>query len=80
MENFELFITVILMIAYSVFSIWVINRFTKLSSGIIGSICLAAGGVGLYFAVPIVAAVILCVFYGLIAILAIFLLICALGG
>lgn len=44
MSIYEIIITVILLIAYSVFSVWAITKFKKLSTEIAGSLCLAAGG------------------------------------
>jgi hypothetical protein len=56
---FEIIITVILLLVYSVFSVWAITKFKKLSTGLAGSLCLAAGGFGVYLSGAIVAAVIL---------------------
>ena len=59
MSIYEIIITVILLIAYSVFSVWAITKFKKLSTGIAGSLCLAAGGIGVYLSCAFIAAAIL---------------------
>ena len=80
METFEVIITVILLIAYSVFSAWAITKFKKLSTGITGSLCLAAGGVGVYLSGAIVAAVILWILKALLVIGAIVLVLVIFGN
>lgn len=80
METFKLVTTIILMIAYSGFSIWAVTRFKKLSTGIAGSLCLAAGSVGIYFAAPFVAAIILWILNAILIIGALVVLINILGG
>ena len=59
MNTYELIVTVILVIAYTVFSVWAVTKFKKLSTGIAGSACLAAGGIGVYLSGALVAAIIL---------------------
>lgn len=49
MSIYEIIITVILLIAYSVFSVWTITKFKKLSTEIAGSLCLAAGELGFIY-------------------------------
>ena len=80
MSIYEIIITVILLIAYSVFSVWAITKFKKLSTGIAGSLCLAAGGVGVYLSGAIVAAVILWIFKALLIIGAIALVVAIFGS
>lgn len=80
MNTYEIIVTVILLVAYSAFSVWVITRFKKLSTGIAGSLCLAAGGVGVYLSGAIVAAVILWILKALLIIGAIALIIAIFGS
>lgn len=80
MNTYEIIVTVILLIAYSAFSVWAITKFKKLSTGIAGSLCLATGGVGVYLSGAIVAAVILWLLKVLLIIGAITLVIAILGS
>lgn len=80
MSIYEIIITVILLIAYSVFSVWAITKFKKLSTEIAGSLCLAAGGVGVYLSGAIVAAVILWIVKALLIIGAIVLVVAIFGS
>lgn len=80
MDTFEIIITVILLIAYSAFSVWAITKFKKLSTGIAGSLCLAVGGVGVYLSGTIIAAVILWILKALLIIGAIVLILSLLGS
>ncbi len=80
MDTFEIIITIVCLIAYTVFSIWAITKFKKLSTGIAGSICLAAGSVGVYLVAPIVAAVLLWIFQAVLIIGGIALLLYLFGG
>ena len=59
MNTFEAVVTVVLVIAYTAFSVWAMTQFRKISTAIAGSLCLAAGGVGVYFAGAFVAALLL---------------------
>ena len=59
MNTYELIVTVILVIAYTVFAVWAVTKFKELSTGIAGSTCLAAGGIGVYLSGALVAAIIL---------------------
>ena len=80
MSIYEIIITVVLLIAYSVFAVWAITKFKKLSTGIAGSLCLAAGGVGVYLSGAIVAAVILWILKALLIIGVIALVIAVFGS
>ena len=80
MSIYEIIITVVLLIAYSVFSVWAITKFKKLSTGIAGSLCLASGGVGVYLSGAIVAAVILWILKALLIIGVIALVIAVFGS
>lgn len=80
MDTYEIIVTVILLIAYSVFSVWAITKFKKLSTGIAGSLGLAAGGVGVYLSGAIVAAVILWIFKAVLIIGVIALVIAVFGS
>lgn len=80
MDAFEIIITVICLIAYTAFSVWAITKFKKLSTGIAGSLCLAAGSVGIYFAAPIVAAILLWILKAVLILGAIALVLYLLGG
>ncbi len=61
METYIMVVTIICMIAYTIFSVWAMKRFKSLSTGIIGGTCLAAGGVGVYLVSSLVASVLLLV-------------------
>lgn len=80
MDTFEIIVTVILLLAYSAFSVWVITRCKKLSTGIAGSLCLAAGGFGVYLSGAFVAAAILWLLKVLLVIGAIALLVAIFGS
>lgn len=59
MDKFEIYATVIGLIAYTAFSVWAITKFKTLFTGVAGSLCLATGSIGVYYAAPIVAAALL---------------------
>ncbi|MCH5314749.1 MAG: hypothetical protein J1E81_02455 [Eubacterium sp.] len=55
METFKIIVLVICLIAYTGFAVWAVTKFNKVSTGIAGSLCLAGGSVGVYFAAPFIA-------------------------
>lgn len=62
MDTFKIIVTVVCIIAYTVFSVWAIRKINKLSASIAGSVGLAVGGVGVYFAAPFIAVAIAWIF------------------
>jgi hypothetical protein len=80
MNTYEIIVTVILLVAYSVFSVWTITRFKKLSTGIAGSLCIATGGVGVYLSGAIIAAALLWLLKALLVIGAIALFVAIFGS
>lgn len=80
METFKIIVTVICIIAYTIFSVWAIKKINTLTLSIAGSIGLAAGGVGVYFASPFIAIAIAWVFKALLILGAIALVLYLFGG
>lgn len=80
MGTFEIVITIICLIAYTIFAVWAITKCKKLSTGIASSICLAAGSVGVYFAASVVAVVLMWLLKAVLIIGAIALVLYLFGG
>lgn len=53
--TFELIVLAICMVAYTIYAVWQMTKFQKLSTGIAGAACLAAGSMGVYFVAPFIA-------------------------
>lgn len=80
METFEIIITIICLLAYTIFAVWAISKCKKLSTGIASTICLAAGSAGIYFAASVVAVVLIWLLKALLVIGAIALVLYLIGG
>ena len=78
--TFELIILAICMIGYTIYAVWQMTKFKKLSTGIIGATCLSAGSVGVYLAAPFVAAFLMGVLKLILIIGVIAIIISILGG
>ena len=57
--TFELIVLIVCMISYTIYAVWQMTKFKRLSTGIVGATCLTAGSVGVYLAAPFIAAFLL---------------------
>lgn len=73
MNTYTMIIVLICMLLYTIYAVWQIFQFERLSSGILGTTAVVAGGVGVYLIAPLIAAAILWILkaIGVIAIIAI---------
>lgn len=61
MSEGEIFVYVLCLIIYTIISILIIRHFKTFTGAIVGSGCLVAGGIGLYYIIPAIVALL----YGL---------------
>jgi len=80
MGAFENIVIVVCLIAYTVFSVWVVKKCLRVFTGVVSSLCLVAGSIGLYLAAPFIAIAVMWIIRILIVIGVITLLMYIFGG
>lgn len=59
MSEGELFVYIVCLIIYTIASIFIVRSFKTTTGCIIGSGCLVAGGIGLYYIIPLIVALLM---------------------
>jgi hypothetical protein len=68
------------MVIYTIYAVWQIRQFEKMISGCLGTAALVAGGVGVYWVAPFIAALIVGILELLAVLAVIGIILAILGG